>query len=852
MDSQRGTHRRGLAGGLIGVAMTCAVSCSEAPTQIVVVVDAEPALGPQLQFVNMTMRREGTDASSDAGHYDLDRVRLRAPDRDGLVVLRPRDVADTRAVFVSVVGELRDHTSVSFTALTHFERGQTLYLYVPLSAACVPITCSAGTTCTAGRCEPVVVRALPQQFPTGAMMDAAARSDADAAVDAAEVGPDQPDVDSSADVHFDVVGDDGGPSDVSDEDARVPLDSGVDATEGDAVPDLQDALDEHVEDVADVTVLEAGSDVPGDFVDASSTDSPSADIREEAADVAQDGAIDAAMDAQVTDVTDAGAEGPADALTDALDADVAPRARCTPGTVLTGSRPTPLSPWSASYVGSSTPRLRWRMGPGIPSFPVCIEICRDRACTTIEDVIEAPSGVAGEASFVAPTRPLGEGAHFWRITAQNTEFLPAQWSPFSPTWEFFVTRRAPARTSDQTPMWGCVPDFNGDGLADGIFPTTTGRGGVRYVTAIRGTGLAGATSVPIANVFASSSVGDVNGDGFVDLVYVANTDSRPVVSFWAGGATGLSTSSGYNSGVDLGSFNCGGVPCFCRVVGDLNDDGSQEAICTGIVSPTAETAIELVYGNDLYHTRGGGVFILNRFVSGAIPYTVAGLFDANFDGVSDLAFSAGSSRIGILTGRVGFLGASTAVANSFPGVGTFERILVGGDFNGDGHVDLITENSSSTLGTRVVFGPVTSATPSIVSLPTSGLEDIWLSPVETVIDVNGDGLSDFVRGDVRYSGVTSWGGRVRVILGASVGTSPPYLDVPATVPLTYNRGLDHFELGLAAIPLGDSDGDGLGDFLIGNGRGSMTGLREMFFYRGVSDFGGDTQVPSSFPWDYTR
>lgn len=166
--------------GAVG-AMLCVASCSEVPTRIVLLIEAEPQLAARLDAVDVTMRREGAATETDAGHYALvgpGSVSLSAPDRDGQLVLQPRDPADARRVFVTVTGLLQGGGgSVQQVALTRFVRERTLYLHMVLTASCVAVPCTGSTSCQKGRCAPLTEQLLPQQPPVVMLVDASLASD---------------------------------------------------------------------------------------------------------------------------------------------------------------------------------------------------------------------------------------------------------------------------------------------------------------------------------------------------------------------------------------------------------------------------------------------------------------------------------------------------------------------------------------------------------------------------------------------------------------------------------------------------------------------------------------------------
>lgn len=243
------------------------VSCSEAPTQIVVVVDPDAEIESRLTAVQVTMRRSGAVETVDAGYYPIPRNVLRASERDGNLILRPHDPADARPLVVTVVGELRDGARVSFAVTTRFERGHTLYLDAPLVAACARVTnCPEGTTCREGTCVPVPEVQLVEVPP---LRDAAVRdvqgefpeqdASMDAEVDASTDGG--PDVDS-VDAPIDSVGNDA----PSDRLADVGPDLDASETPTSDVP--ADAVDDLVAADADVpSKLDAPTDVSVEIAD---------------------------------------------------------------------------------------------------------------------------------------------------------------------------------------------------------------------------------------------------------------------------------------------------------------------------------------------------------------------------------------------------------------------------------------------------------------------------------------------------------------------------------------------------------------------------------------------------------
>ena len=160
------------------------------------------------------------------------------------------------------------------------------------------------------------------------------------------------------------------------------------------------------------------------------------------------------------------------------------------------------------------------------------------------------------------------------------------------------------------------------------------------------------------------------------------------------------------------------------------------------------------------------------------------------------------------------------------------------DINGDGRPDLLLNNGSSVV---VIFGreaglPAEFDIESL--LPENGgdgSEGFWLRPLRSAEhgfygtiavagDINGDGFADIVAGDPNSSpyGIES-AGRAFIVFGCA-GGFPAEGDLESLLPENGGdgsagfvvTGTDEFDYtGLAVAPVGDVNGDGLDDLLIG-------------------------------------
>lgn len=350
--------------------------------------------------------------------------------------------------------------------------------------------------------------------------------------------------------------------------------------------------------------------------------------------------------------TDAGRDTPLDAtVTDAVDARVPD---------IASEAPRLVAPLSTSAVTSRTPTLRWVLPRD--QVQATVELCADRACS------EPLMTLTGSTSARPPSE-LSPGWVFWRVTSGMRT---------SATWQLRVgLRSAPVDTS-----WGTVLDVNGDGYVDEVARIVMG--GESHSGVFHGTpmGLAPepATVIPPSpcnSLAVAESAGDIDGDGYGDLLLRENADwCRPGnVRVFRGGPTGVATSPQWTlEGPDRG------VPGFGRnaiSAGDLDGDGFGDLVVgtQGYLS-TDRLAAEVWFGSAAGIVSARGLLLDFGLLSirSELPPMAAG--DLDGDGLGDLA--VGTS---IYLGRTSGFGVAAF---------TFDRFVKAcatGDFDGDGRAD---------------------------------------------------------------------------------------------------------------------------------------------------------------------
>jgi hypothetical protein len=192
-------------------------------------------------------------------------------------------------------------------------------------------------------------------------------------------------------------------------------------------------------------------------------------------------------------------------------------AGCEPGARLrTGDAGAPpprlVGPLSGSVLSDARPRLRFERAAGADAVEVLF--CRDRACGDVRARV-----VTGEAG-ARPAEPLPAGAAFVRAYGLREGVRGER---ASATWEWVV----PAQGREGGSTLGVNSDFDGDGTADLAVSAQYFDHNAGHVYVYRGA--AGGPRAPawwdaagedwnVAFGAAVSAAGDVDGDGYVDLL----------------------------------------------------------------------------------------------------------------------------------------------------------------------------------------------------------------------------------------------------------------------------------------------------------------------------------------------
>ncbi len=504
-----------------------------------------------------------------------------------------------------------------------------------------------------------------------------------------------------------------------------------------------------------------------------------------------------------------------------------------PGCEGTTCGPRQIAPLSTATATSRRPTLRWALAGGTDGARV--EVCRDRACALVEATIDAV-GTSG-----APASDLPTGVHFWRLHGLAAGVVGVATSA---TWQFSVgARSAPVDTS-----WGTTLDVNGDGYADVVVGAsgagTPGRNAGRaYVFLGSASGIGPEPTTILTGPderngnfgHRVASAGDVNGDGFADVLVGAYGVSNSAgyahagrAYVYLGSADGLSNTPATTlTGSDVASAGFG---ISVASAGDVNGDGFADVVVGADEVASGGTGEAFVYlGSEAGLESTASTILRGSERSDGFGDSVAGAGDLNGDGFADVVVGAlrvddWAGRAYVFLGSASGLGSMPARVLSAPDGpnGWFGRVALADDVNGDGFADLVVGAEHVGAGRAYVYEGNAWGVGSSPATMLLGIDGDWFGvSVASAGDLNGDGFSDVVVG---AGAAVNGRGRAYAYLGSASG-----LTTRAAATLTGSVASGNF--GWQVAGAGDVNGDRFADMVVG---APNDGPGRAFMYQGSS------------------
>ncbi len=324
-----------------------------------------------------------------------------------------------------------------------------------------------------------------------------------------------------------------------------------------------------------------------------------------------------------------------------------------------------------------------------------------------------------------------------------------------------------------------------------------------------------------------ASAGDVNGDGYPDVIVGdIGASGGGAAYLYLGSSAGLSSTPS----VTLKGFNALDMFGDCVAsAGDVNGDGYSDVI-VGAPGFSFNTGAAYVFlGSRTGLSPAPSVTLKGLNSNEYFGSSVAGAGDVNGDGYSDVIVGAYGVSVNNKGAAYVFLGSKTGLSSrasvTLKGLNSFDKlgnsVAAAGDINGDGFSDVIIGAPGvSGKGAAYVFLGSKTGLSSVASFILNGLNkyDLFGYCVSGAGDINGDGYGDLIVG---APGVYNTGA-VYAFLGSKTGLSPV-----ASVTLNGLHPGDSFGNCIACA--GDINKDGYSDVIVGNGDGSYKGSAYVYY-----------------------
>ena len=346
---------------------------------------------------------------------------------------------------------------------------------------------------------------------------------------------------------------------------------------------------------------------------------------------------------------------------------------------------------------------------------------------------------------------------------------------------------------------------------------------------------------------------DLDGDGFRDLIV---TDNSQILVYKVSGSQRLGISGRSADWVISGvstTFSGHGITS----AGDLNGDGYQDLVAGSVTENHVAVILgsangPVKYGTFITDPQSPGAPAESQF-----GYAAGGM-DINGDGLSDIAVSSPYRGAGYKNNIYVYYGrrqinpgdppVDLTPSWTYNSASNDTRLCADSlaDVNGDGFADIIASEfygGPNRYGRATVFYGGPAGPNSRADWTVSGGQSGALlgCSAASAGDVNGDGFADIIIGAKYYDGPAGTdAGRAYVYYGSATGpdTSKPWV-LDGTTSYSY--------LGTSLASAGDVDGDGYADVIIG-APGCNGNLGKVWLFYGGSGGLGDPANGATRKW----
>jgi len=323
--------------------------------------------------------------------------------------------------------------------------------------------------------------------------------------------------------------------------------------------------------------------------------------------------------------------------------------------------------------------------------------------------------------------------------------------------------------------------------------------------------------------YSASSAGDVNGDGYSDVIVGGGFSDTGKAYIFYGGFFMDNNADVILKGEQIDDYFGRSVSC----AGDVNGDGFSDVI-VGAFGYDSFTGRVYIYFGGIAMDNIPDIIIYGHYSGEFFGYSATSAGDVNGDGFSDVIIGeypiwASDGRAFVYYGDIVMDNIADVILDEDSSFVYGPIVSSAGDVNGDGFSDVVV---GSSFNNNIVFsnrayiylGGSTMdniADLTIIDIP---INQEQITPVPAFGDLNGDGYSDLLIGLNYYETM----GKVKVYFGSSS------LDSIADLIITGSPGS---KFGYPLSSAGDVNGDGFSDIVIGEG---INPKKAYIYYGGIN------------------